>query len=107
MSLSNEASQEFEGNPTIRDLSGRGHAVGLDSPFTFGALRVYNAGGKLDAKTEKYLIQCDFIDASRNLTEDGRQLLELHTLRGDKPYIWSDDMVRAAQKAPKLVPQAA
>lgn len=103
MSLSNEASQEFSGNPTIRRLSGRGHAVGLDSPFTYSALLVYDAGGKLDAKTEKYMIQCDFLKADRTLTDDGKTLVELHTQRGDRPYLWSQDMVEKARSQPKLV----
>lgn len=103
MSLSNKGPKEFSGNKTIRRLSGRGHAVGLDTPFLFSALLVYEAGGKLDKTTEKYMIQGDFLKANGSLSDDGKKLVELHTRRGDRPYLWSQDMVEKAHKAPKLV----
>ncbi len=90
----------------IREISGRGHAVGLDTPFTFSALRVYDAGGKLDSTTEGYMVGCGFINKDRTLTEDGKLLVELHTQRGDRPYIWSQEMSQKAQNAPKLVAAA-
>ena len=87
----------------IREISGRGHAVGMSTPFTHGALVLYEAGGHMNAKTEQHLIACDFVKASGGLTQDGEKLLDLLTRRGSRAPLWADEMAAAARKAPRLV----
>jgi hypothetical protein len=91
----------------IREISGRGHLMGLSTPFTHSALVLYAAGGRIQGKSEEYLLKLDFLKsvdgAKPVLSETGQHLLDLHTRRGDRPAIWAEEMSAAARKQPHLV----
>lgn len=96
----------LETDQLIRSISGRGHLLGLSTPFTHSALHLYAAGGRLDAKTEKYMIQADFLTAGSTgrpaLSQDGQALLSAHEKRGDRVFLWSTEMAAAARRQPRL-----
>lgn len=91
----------------IRKLTYLAHLEGLSTPFALSAMVVYLKGGKLSAKDEEALKKAGLLDQCNNLTVNGMTLLTSCEQRGDRPYLWAQDIAAKAQKAPKLVPQAA
>ena len=93
---------------TIRELSGRGHAYGLSTPFTHSALAVIAAGGTMPPKDTHYLIKAGLVKQFEakgplHLSDDGELLLCSHKMRGDRLYIWAQDMIAKTQSIPRLV----
>lgn len=92
----------------VRALVDPGHKLGLPTPFIFGALTVYDAGGKLGGNNEKTLIAAGYVTKALTLTDNGRSLLDLCTQRGDTPFLWAKDMAAAAiRKTAQPAPVAA
>lgn len=92
----------------IRELSGRGHAYGLSTPFTYSALSVIAAGGSMPAKDTHYLIKSGLVKQFEtkgplHLSDDGQTLVDCHTMRGDRLYLWAQDMIAQAKSVPKLI----
>lgn len=91
----------------IRMASYDAHQEGLSTPFAYSAMHVYAAGGAIGAKDENALKKAGLLNAKTELTEKGVLLLVAGQERGDRPFIWAEDIARKAGNAPRLVPQAA